>query len=279
MRHLDVRRMNQKRARICNWNHLAKSLAAAALLPLASLAAHADLLSAGVDLGTADNYSIFALSKGITISGGVPSVVDVNGDIAALGSSLILNNDVLVEGNVYYTGTFKENSHSSITGTAFHDASTLTALQQAASDANAASQSAFSLTATAGYASNISIKSDLTLTGTGNVVLSLKNFVIQKNATLTLSGDANTTFVINVTRQFLLKNGHIVLAGGLTTSNVLFNLGSKVAGASILVGSTLDGILLAPKTQVNITGGSQVKGQVIAKKVVLTGKNPPVVSP
>jgi len=262
-----------------NPSPLQKSLkwfAVSVLSVLASFSAYAD---GAFNLGGAGQYTVFSLSKGVTVNGGLISQPDIVGDIGALGGTVSLNNNVLVSGNVYYSGSFVHHNQSSITGSAFNGALTVAALQQAAADAQSASQTAFTLTATAGFASNYTVKTDLTLNGTGNVVLNLKTFVVKNNATLTLAGDSSTTFVINVTKQFLLNNGHIELSGGLTASNVLFNIGGQIETASILAGSSLEGILLAPNAVIKVTGNSQITGKVIGKKIVLSGKNPPVVSP
>src|SRR6266576_892653 len=65
---------------------------------------------------------------------------------------------------------------------------------------------------------------DVTLTGSGHIVLTLQDFVMT-GGTFTLSGTAMTSYIINVNRNFSLSgNAKIELGGQLTASHVLFNI-------------------------------------------------------
>ena len=121
-------------------------------------------------------------------------------------------------------------------------------------------------------------------------------------AVLTLSGNnqANVNYVIDVNRYLSLSSGaKVVLTGGLVAQNVLFNVegagysaytydvtlsgGSKIADAPYGGSGTLGGgVILAPNRTVKLTGASEVKGEVIAKAVSLSGNSRvynPLVSP
>jgi hypothetical protein len=114
-------------------------------------------------------------------------------------------------------------------------------------------------------------------------VLKLQNFTIS-SGTLTLQGSSSTNFVLNVTNQFSLTNhAQIILAGGVTWDNVLFNVvGTAGGNVTLAGGSTLNGVLMANNRTVDLSGASVVNGEVIANKIKLSGSariiHPPVTS-
>jgi hypothetical protein len=114
-------------------------------------------------------------------------------------------------------------------------------------------------------------------------VLNLANLALNAS-TLTLTGDATTNYVINVTKfMSLANNSHIVLSGGLQPQHVLFNLRNIAAyDVTLSGGSTVDGIILASNRAVKLTGASVVTGEVISRSVSLSGASRvinPVCSP
>jgi len=109
---------------------------------------------------------------------------------------------------------------------------------------------------------------NVTLTGTGHIVLTLQDFVMT-GGTFTLSGNAMTSYVINVTRNFSLNNAKIQLSGQLMASHVLFNIIGKGQDVSMQQGTSMHGILLATQRKVNLSGG-KVFGRVIADQLALT---------
>jgi hypothetical protein len=102
------------------------------------------------------------------------------------------------------------------------------------------------------------------------VTLNLQNFILSGHSTLTLLGDATTTFVINVTNQFsLVQNAKVLLSGGLQWSHVFFNvLGT---GSSVWLGgkSRLFGTLTANQRTVRLNGHSIVYGAVLAQGLLI----------
>ena len=124
---------------------------------------------------------------------------------------------------------------------------------------------------------------NLTLTVWGNSALSLTNLII-KHGTLTLQGTAGTAFIINIRNQFSLSHSaKIVLSGGLTPEDVVFNVLGSGSDVRIRGQSDLTGILQAIYRTVRITSYSVVTGDVMARKIKLSwgGKilDPPEVSP
>ena len=114
------------------------------------------------------------------------------------------------------------------------------------------------------------------------VTLSLKNFTMSGNSTLTLQGTASSYFVINVSKQFSLTgSAHIALAGNVCWNQVFF----KIAGTgTVSIGghSSLTGVLNAAQRTVMVTDHATILGTVAASKVFLRGAGkiitPPVVS-
>jgi choice-of-anchor A domain-containing protein len=84
-----------------------------------------------------------------------------------------------------------------------------------------------------------------------------------KRSTLTLSGSG--TFVFNISSAFALNSSRVLLAGGATEANVLFNYTgtSNVTLSGRRGGSVLHGIILALNAKVNLAPGLVV-GEIIS---------------
>jgi hypothetical protein len=142
-------------------------------------------------------------------------------------------------------------------------------LSQVQLDAANASAAALTLAATSTL-SQISLSKGKSLTLTPGVY-DLTNFQLT-HATLTLSGSGS--FVFNISSSFALKYGQVLLAGGATESNVLFNYtgtsdvtlsAGKKSGSSVL-----HGILLALNANVNLAQGLVV-GEIISGRNIMLG--------
>jgi hypothetical protein len=124
---------------------------------------------------------------------------------------------------------------------------------------------------------------NLTVTVWQNSTLSLTNLII-RHGTLTLQGTAGTAFIINIRNQFSLsRSAKIVLSGGLTPSDVVFDVLGRGSDIVIRGKSELTGTLQAVYRTAEITRNSVVTGDVIAREIKLSGGGniipPPVVSP
>jgi choice-of-anchor A domain-containing protein len=93
-------------------------------------------------------------------------------------------------------------------------------------------------------------------------VYNLTNLRLNRS-TLTLSGSG--TFVFNISSAFALKSSRVLLAGGATEANVLFNYTgtSDVTLSGRRRGSVLHGIILALNAKVNLAPGLVV-GEIIS---------------
>jgi hypothetical protein len=266
-------------------------LALGAVLLTQASASAGTLLSQGINLGHAGpdlhNWAIFSLG-GDSQANDFSNNSQVFGDVGLAGSAkLNMSGGSKVWGTVYKrtTGTVNLSNGASITGGIVQNAATDSMLAQGVTDAISASNAAFGLSVSAGYPTTVNANSSLTLSGSGNVVLKLTDFVVSSGATLTLQGNASTSFVINVNNNFNVTNGATVkLAGGLTWDHVLFNVRGTGSTVTLTGGSQLmSGILLATDRTVKLDNGVEFKGEIIANKVTLAGgakvTRLPVVSP
>jgi hypothetical protein len=151
--------------------------------------------------------------------------------------------------------------------TMVHDSSTQATLDQARSDAIAASAKASSVAST----------SSLTSLNLGHTTMSLTSGVYNfsslnlDHSTLTLSGTGY--FIFNITSSFVFNSGKVLLADGATESNILFNYtGTSQASFTGGTGGTnpggpdesvLHGILLALNAKVALSPGLVV-GEIIS---------------
>ena len=258
---------------------LRTALFSALALAAAQFTTQASLLSSGVDLGYSDHtptnrWAVFTLGSGPGVNV-MSSGANIWGDVAFAGSgNSNLSGFGSIRGDVVSSssGSTVRSSTFAISGSILNNQNSN--LVQGVSDAHSASNSAFALTASAGYPTTINQNTSLLLNDTTlshTVVLQLTDFVLSGTAALTLQGTAATTYIINVTNKFSLSGSSVVqLTGGLTADNVLFNV--RGAGdATMSSSSLLNGILLATDRTAKLSGSATVYGQVIANKISLAG--------
>jgi hypothetical protein len=253
----------------------------------------------GLDLanaGRTHQWAIFTYGSGTSgspftaIDVSSPTAVSgfqVDGDIALAGaySKLSVSGFGSVSGDRYErrTSTESRTGNGVIGGSRFSSSSLDSTLVNAIAALKNVSNNAAALTATSGSPANITLNGgNMTFSNnpfSGKYVMKLGNFTLNNNSTLTLNGAAGSAFVINVSNNFSLNNGSkIVLSGGLTFSDVLFNIRGPSGTFSIGGGSLFNGTLLAynstssAQRTLTISGANTlVNGQVIANKVVVSG--------
>jgi hypothetical protein len=180
------------------------------------------------------------------------------------------NSSAAFSGSSTVTGTVHLGTAavaSPATLTTMNDSSTQTKLNQARTDAIAASSMASSVASTSSLTSINLGHTSLTL---GSGVYSLSSFNLD-HSTLTLSGSGY--YIFNITSSFVLNSGKVLLANGATESNILFNYTGTSAvafsggtGGTVPGGqdeSVLHGILLALNAKVNLSPGLVV-GEIIS---------------
>jgi hypothetical protein len=212
-------------------------------------------------IGSASSTSI-SMSGSSSVKGAVANVGVANaGNLNMSGSSLI-NGTLLLN----TTGRLNRSGTSKVAGGVEQNTTSDGILEQAVADALTASQSAAALPATITSVTSINITNpsqNITITGvSGTNVLHITKLNITSGK-LTLSAPYSGSFILNVTGNFNLSGGsRIVLAGDTTPSDVLYNIIGAGGNVSMSGGSTVSGILLAPKRGISISTGI-VTGEVI----------------
>lgn len=287
------------------------SALAIALSCAAALSAHANLLDCGVNLGAAgpgpytytdgnplhtvahangwaaftlgdmidkDDLSGSSIIKGGDVGvGGGPGTADLN----MSGSSVIEKDLWQHTGGAFTTYNRTMSLHGAWYQDTLHDR----LIDQAATDALNADNAAWNLGQTANSypgITTISTGSNYTLMANSTcTVLSLQDFKLS-GGTFTLQGTAAQHFIINVKNNFSLSgSAKVVLNGGVTWDNVLWNIHGGGPDASLTGSSSLTGIVLAAKRKFTIAGAT-LNGEIIANKLVMSGPakidRPPVTS-
>ena len=245
--------------------------------------------AAGIDLGAAGAYTVFGL--GSTQSVGAADSLTVNsgqifGDVAVgadTGSSTasgsgtfqkgfiqgslfvdgattpasydIVNKNFTISGTVFGTVPANPGSNPDSVGTGTFD---LTSAVQAAID-----RSAFYAALPGQVAlGNFSLNSANTTLLAG--AYSATGFDVNSGSTLTISGGPTDTFVLNDSGGFNFAKSFIVLTGGITPANVLFNITGT--GTTVTVtgnNSIFDGTVLAPNRSITVDAVPTFDGRVI----------------
>ena len=267
------------------------------LLLLGGLTAKANLRDTGLfpEMGDLLRWGAFSLGGGVNETDTIDQftgTTDIFGDVGVAGDgNITMNGDATIHGDLYYMtgGTLTLKGNANITGARHHDGSSDTQLTNGVNEATLTSNHAFALPVTPAYATltNIQLSGNQNFTISGapfqTVVLKLQNLTIT-SGTLTLAGTITTNFVINVTNQFSLTNhAQIILYGGVTWDNVLFNVRGTGSPVTLDGQSILRGVLMANNRTVSNAGGSLVYGEVVANKVTLSGsaqiQHPAITSP
>ncbi len=244
-----------------------------------------------VDLGVAGPSYWALLSLGRPTSIAMEGSSSVTGDVAHVGAAgstgLDMSGSSRIDGKLWLSsaGKLAQSGQSVIVGGVVKGPAADTMLQQAVSDATAASATAAALPTTIPGFASINISSpagNLTITGgPGRNVLSLTDLIITKG-TLTLNAPAGATFVVNVSRKCeVTGESAIQVAGGLLARSVLYNVTGTGADVSLSGGSKggvptvqVSGIVLAPSRTVNLAPGALI-GELIAggAKITLEGQS------
>ena len=200
-----------------------------------------------VELGSAGHFT--ALSTNVGTSGadvGIGSAdTTITGDVGLGPYSGGTAEKATIHGNFYVDSTSTTSIHPDliVTGSTFLNQN----LSGAVADAFAASNFFQSLAPTQTYGA---ISGDTTFTGgAGRNVFSLSS--VNEQGTITIVGSASSQFVFNISGGFTLNGGSIVLSGGVTPDNILFNLNGPGDAVNIYkpVGSAY-GIFLAPQRDI-----------------------------
>ena len=155
----------------------------------------------------------------------------------------------VVNGNVYYDPSTRYAGSSTVTGGTYQQAMTQTAL-----DAFTASNYYKNYANQSNLFSSISAATTI-IGQSGFNVFSLSGGITLNNANLTLTGNSNTYFVFNIYGAFSLSGtASINLNGGLTASNVLFNIIGPGTTLTTQLGTTVRGTILSVSRSISFDG-------------------------
>jgi len=253
--------MIASRLRKCLFN--ATGLGAGILLALTTLAQATTFSS----LGVAQDFGLLTLSGGINQSGnGSGNTVQGNIGVAAAFSGYNGSGTLNDPSNfdILTTSTFLDSANG-VKGTLNQNLATNLLLLNASTAATTTSAwaTALGLLPTASYGTLLN-STTISEKTAGEYVFDLAGINLA-GGTLTLSAPVGSTFILDIGGAFNLASANIVLSGGLTANDVLFNVTGS--GAVNLSGgtnpSTVNGIILALYRSVNMAGGL-VNGEVIA---------------
>jgi hypothetical protein len=242
-------------------------------------------------LGTAGpgNWGVLETGTGtVTMNGGGtnnPSGISVNSGASASQANLGINsggrlsatNPTIIQGTYY---KFSTNTGDSISGTTIVGGTNTTSdgkITQAVSDAQTASANLANPALNPPNQTFGTISATTTITATnpgGRTVVNVGAISLGNGLTLTLSGPATSSFVINVSSGITLGAAAILLTGGLTPDNVIFNVTGgnvSVTGTSPVAGTgVLNGIVMDLNGTVTISGSNdRVNGEIIAGQSIL----------
>jgi choice-of-anchor A domain-containing protein len=236
-------------------------------------------------MGDLERWAAFSLGL---FSSHLSDSAFVQGDFGAAGNGdLTLMGHATIDGDVYFrsNGALNAQPGTTITGSQFHNQDAL--LDNDVAQAMAASNAAAALHATRAK-ENVDLRKNQRATFNGapgeTVVLNLQSFQMSGNSTLTLQGSANTAYIINVRGQFSLADrARIILSGGLSWNDVLFNVRGRGSQVSLSGDSQFNGVLLADARMVRLRDRAILNGEAIGGRFVLQGSSqvihPAVVSP
>jgi hypothetical protein len=211
-------------------------------------------------LGAAGDYTVLSLSGTFQNQ----SNVTINGDVGVgpKGSASVMA-PTTVNGIVFKDPTATVSGPGGISG-----GIVTKDLHQAVTDALNASAAFNSLAATRVFSS---ISAATTILGNGgtNVIDLSGNLKLSGTNNLTLTGSANDKFIFNIQGGLSMDgSAKIVLSGGVSAENVVFNFVGSGSSLTTHVGNQMQGIVLAPSRDITFHG---MFGEIIGggKKLTL----------
>jgi hypothetical protein len=251
MLEIDVREVNLN-VRPATW------IACAVLLAGTCGQARADYIASTLGLAGPDYYAVLALTGANSTMLTGPATTSGNVGVSSGNLTLSGTSGTVVSGNVYLaSGATLGSGGSQVTGTV----STNQNLSLVNTDALAAAAAFNALTPTQTVPGG-AVTSTTTITGTSGVnVVDISNLNLN-NQTLTLNGPAGSQFIINDSGGFTLSSGQILLTGGVTSQDVVFNVTSSdpitTSGTTSITGN-----ILATNSNVSMSPGL-LSGELIA---------------
>jgi hypothetical protein len=218
-----------------------------------------------LETGTAETVSITSPSGITTFPGGTSAAAN----LGINSGSKLTGSGGLIQGTYYkFTGNSDSNTGlTALAGTISSPAGN-SIISQAASSAVSASATLAALSADQTFTGQIRQPTIITATVPGRNVISLQDGISLTGSgnTVILSGSSSQSFVINIPNGgiSLSATDSIVLAGGLTPANVIFNV-SGLTGDTVSVSnnSVINGIVMDLNNTVNMSNAATINGELI----------------
>ena len=252
-------------------------------------------LMAGFSLGDAGNYAVLFNATGnnqLQINSSPVNGSTVSGNIGIGGSygQAQFNNPAVINGNVNFSGAANLHYNVPIYGTISANVSSvnndLAYLNNLSATLGAESGNSIAINAGNNQSQTINITSGL-LDGNGTYIFNVASLNLQNGGSLYINGNGLNDVVFNINSSVHFA-GNIFLEGGLTTSDVLFNiLGNSTlqtaANHATLNGTFLDmnGIINVNSVIINggLYGGGGGNMQIVSGSTVFTPVFTPVPEP
>lgn len=214
-----------------------------------------------VDLGNAGNYTL--LATGTNVHHGIPmygnlelgSEAYIYGNVGSR-NTLNMAHGAVIYGDADFGGLY-QNPGSSIEGDATQQGSAF--WDSLYTNLKSASVAAKALGGTdAGY-----INSTKTFNSQGDLsVFSITGLNLSAGHSLTLKGDADDVFIINVDYfGFMLGGGAAIILDGLRAENVLFNMHGALNNGHVNVAAgTMQGTYISPDAYMQLGDGLNLDG-------------------
>jgi hypothetical protein len=270
-----------------SFRRLAAALAVAGVLALGP-ATRAGVITTQLGAAGPGNFAVFGLggttvdATDISLTG--PGTTIGNVGVASDGKlSLSGSSGPSIIGNVFLGNTATIDHPAEVQGTVFYNQDAFlgtgnsldpTTATGAVKDAITAANFFAAQATSAAFTGITSITGTTTLVATQALnVLNLTDLKLSNGEILTLTGTAGQEFIINISGDFKLNadatGGKILLAGGLTTSDVVFNITGTGADVATSGGSSgglpnaqINGIVLTLQRKIAFAPGL-VNGEII----------------
>ena len=222
--------------------------------------------SAFPGLGSAGKYTVLSLTGTFQNQTGTT----INGDVGiGPNSAALIQGPSTITGSVFYDPSTRYASSGSVINGTY-----VQSMMQPSLDAWTASNYYKNYATQSNVFASISAATTI-VAQSGFNVFSLSSGINLNNADLTLSGSSNDYFVFNIYGGFTLTGtSSIRLLGGLTSSNVLFNIIGPGSALTTQLGSTVRGTILSIGRSISFNGvfiGQIIGGGPGSTFALLTG--------
>lgn len=230
-----------------------------------SPSAKADYINMNLGLAGPEYYAVLALAGASDIALNGPGTTQGNVGISSGTLSLNGSKGPEVNGNVILAGgaNISIGNPPQVTGSVLTNQN----LSLANTDALSAAAAFNALTPTQTVPGG-GINGTTTINGSAGLnVLNISGINLGNGQTLTLNGPAGSEFIINDSGSLVLNSGKILLSGGVSNTDVVFNItssGNQIQTSGGLNNeSVINGIILAPNSGVAMAPGL-INGELIA---------------